>query len=76
MMAIQVKQTAETSLELERSKIEVQLKMFSEQMNYRREKDRSCMRIPKLPKRMLARLAIMKQGEMVGCLAKSSSFLS
>jgi hypothetical protein len=34
MMAMQMKQMAEASRELERSKIEVQLKGFTEQMDY------------------------------------------
>jgi hypothetical protein len=34
MMAMQMKEMAETSLKLERSKIEVQLKVFTEKMDY------------------------------------------
>ena len=40
VMATQMQTIAEASRELERSKIEVQLKLFSEQMEYQREKDR------------------------------------
>jgi hypothetical protein len=66
---------AEASRELERSKIEVQLKVFSEQMDYQREKDRRLYENSRIAQEN-ARLAIMKQGEIVGCLAKLSSVLS
>jgi hypothetical protein len=39
-MASQMRDMAEASSELERSKIEVQLKLFTEQMAYQWEKDR------------------------------------
>ena len=38
VLAQHMQDTAESSRELERSKIEVQLKLFSEQMEYQREK--------------------------------------
>ena len=75
VMAGQMKKMAEASRELEKSKIEVQLKLFSEQMQYQREKDRhlhesSCIANEN------AKLAIEKQGEVVKCLAQLSSVLS
>jgi hypothetical protein len=66
---------AEVSRELERSKIEVQLKLFSEQMMYQREKDRRLYENA-VTVNENARLAIQKQGEVVSCLAHLSSVLS
>jgi hypothetical protein len=40
VMAMQMRNMAAASRDLERSKIDVQLKLFSEQMEYQREKDR------------------------------------
>ena len=40
VMADQMHEMAEASRDLERSKLEVQLKLFAEQMDYQREKDR------------------------------------
>lgn len=69
VMAGQMREMAEASRDLERSKIEVQLKLFSEQMQFQREKDRrlhesSCIANEN------AKLAIEKQGEVVKCLAQ------
>jgi hypothetical protein len=75
MMAMQMKQMAEASRDLERSKIDVQLKVFTEQMDYQREKDRRLYENSRIAQEN-ARLAIMKQGEIVGYLAKLSSVLS
>lgn len=75
VMAAQMQEIANASRELERSKIEVQLKLFSEQMEYQREKDRR-MYENSLVANENARLAIMKQGEMVSCLAQLSTVLT
>ena len=75
VLAGQMKDMAEASRDIERSKIEMQLKLFAEQMLYQREKDRrlhesSCIANEN------ARLAIEKQGEVVKCLAELSCVLS
>ena len=66
---------AESSRELERSKIEVQLKLFSEQMEYQSEKDRRIYENA-LAANENACLSILKQGDMVNCLVHLSSVLS
>jgi hypothetical protein len=73
-MATQMKDMAATSRDLERSKIEVQLKLFTEQMSYQRDKDRRLYENAMIANEN-ARLAIMKQGEVVSCLEKLSTVL-
>jgi hypothetical protein len=73
-MAMQMRDMAAVSRELERSKIEVQLKLFSEQMEYQREKDRRLYESAMMANEN-ARVAIMKQGEVVSCLSQLSSVL-
>jgi hypothetical protein len=73
-LSMQMRDMVAASRDLEHSKINVQLKLFSEQREYQREKDR------RLYKNALvanenARLAIIKQGEVVSCLAQLSSVL-
>ncbi|KAG0565380.1 hypothetical protein KC19_8G185700 [Ceratodon purpureus] len=63
-----MQEIADASRELERSKIEVQLKLFTEQMAYQREKDRRMYETATIANEN-ARLAILKQGEMVSCLS-------
>lgn len=75
IMAAQMQEIADSSRELERSKIEVQLKLFSEQMAYQREKDRRMYENATVANEN-ARLSILKQGEMVNCLSQLSSVLS
>lgn len=75
VMAQQMQDIAEASRELERSKIEVQLKIFSEQMAYQREKDRRLYENATVANDN-ARLSILKQGEMVSCLSTLSTVLS
>ena len=60
---------------MERSKIEVQLKLFSEAMAYQRDKDRRNYEMT-LAANENARLSILKQGEMVNCLDQLSGVLS
>lgn len=74
-MAAQMQEIADASRELERSKIEVQLKLFTEQMEYQREKDRRMYENAAIANEN-ARMAIRKQGEMVSCLSQLSSVLS
>lgn len=74
-MAAQMHEIASANRDMERSKIEVQLKLFSEQMDYQREKDRRMYDNAAVANEN-ARLAILKQGEMVNCLAQLSSVLS
>jgi hypothetical protein len=75
VMASQMRDMAESSRELERNKIEVQLKLFTEQMAYQREKDRRLYENVVIANEN-ARLAILKQGEVVSCLAQLSYVLS
>jgi hypothetical protein len=75
VMAQQMQDIAEASRDLERSKIEVQLKLFSEQMSYQREKDRRLYENAAIANDN-ARLSILKQGEMVSCLSHLSTILS
>jgi hypothetical protein len=75
IMAGQMREMAEASRELERSKIEVQLKLFTEQMLYQREKDRRLYENSIIVNEN-AHLAIQKQGEVVNCLAQLSAVIS
>lgn len=68
VMASQMQEIADATFELEKSKIDVQLKLFSEQMEYQREKDRRIYESSILANEN-ARLAILKQGEIVSCLS-------
>lgn len=70
-----MQEIADASRELERSKIEVQLKLFTEQMAYQREKDRRMYENAAIANDN-ARLAILKQGKMVSCLSQLSNVLS
>jgi hypothetical protein len=74
VMAIQMRDMATASCDLERSKIEVQLKLFLEQMEYQRKKDRRLYENSLIANEN-ARLAILKQGEVVSCLAQLSNVL-
>lgn len=74
VMATQMQEIADASRELERSKIEVQLKLFTEQMAYQRDKDRRMYENASIANEN-ARMAIMKQGEMVACLSQLSTVL-
>ena len=60
---------------MERSKLEVQLKLFTKQMTYQREKDHR-LYANVVAANENARLSILKQGKMVNCLAHLSSVLS
>jgi hypothetical protein len=75
VMAMQMRDMAAASRDLGRSKIDIQLKLFSEQMEYKREKDRRLYEASLIANEN-ARLAIIKQGEVVSCLAQLSSVLS
>ena len=75
VMAQHMQDIAESSRDLERSKIEVQLQLFSEQMAYQRKKDRRLYENVVLANEN-ACLSILKQGEMVTCLAHLSGILS
>lgn len=75
IMAAQMQEIADASREVERSKMEVQLRLFTEQMAYQREKDQR-MYENAIVANENARLAILKQGEMVHCLSQLSTVLS
>ena len=66
---------ADASRDLKRSKIEVQLKLFTEQMSYQWEKDRRLYENAAIANDN-ARLSILKQREMVSCLSHLSTVLS
>lgn len=74
LMAARMEDIANASRDLERSKIEVQLKLFTEQMEYQREKDRRMYENAQIANEN-ARLAILKQREMVSCLSQLSTVL-
>ena len=76
MMTTQMQEIANAPRDLERSKIEVQLKSFTEQMAYQREKDRCMYQNAANLANDNARLGILKQGEMVNCLSQLSTILS
>ena len=65
---------AESSRALERSKIEVQLQLFSEQMAYEWEKDRRLYENA-VQANKNARLSIIKQSDIVNCLSQLSAVL-
>ena len=75
VMAQQMQDIVDASRDLERSKIGVQLKLFSEQMSYQREKDRRLYENAAIANDN-AKLSILKQGEMVSCLSHLSTVLS
>ena len=75
VMAQQMQDIADASRDLERSKIEVQLKLFSEQMSYQWEKDRRLYENAAIANDN-TRLSILKQREMVSCLSHLSTVLS
>ena len=70
-----MKLMAKASREIEQSKIEVQLKLFSERMAYAREKD-LCLHESGLMANENAKLAIEKQGDVVKCLIELTYVLS
>ena len=74
-IATQMKELASVTKESESNKLEVQLRLFSEQMAYQRERD---MRVyeQSLLAADNARLAILKQGEIVLALGNISSVLA
>jgi hypothetical protein len=74
IMATQMKDMATASRDLEHSKIEVQLKLFSEQMAYQREKDRRLYENAVVANEN-SKLSIMKQAEVVSCLQNLSIVL-
>ena len=74
-IATQMKEMASVTKETESNTLEVQLRLFLEQMAYQRERD---MRVYEQSLRAAdnARLAILKQGEIVLALGNISSVLS
>ena len=75
VMASQLREMPRASRDLEKSKIEVQLKLFAEQMDYACEKD--CRLYGKFViANENAHLAILKYGEVVSCLAQLSQLLN
>jgi len=64
IMSLQMKDISDASLQTQRSKIEVLLKLFEEQMTYQREKDKR-LHETALVTYKNTRLAILKQHKMV-----------
>ena len=75
VLADQMREMAEAGHDIERSKIEVQLKLFTEKMQYQCEKDLKLHETSCIANEN-ARLAILKQNEVVQCLTQLSSMLS
>ena len=74
LVAKHMQEIAESSRALERSKIDVQLQLFTEQMAYQREKDRRLYENA-VQANENAWLLIMKQGDIVNCLSHLSSVI-
>lgn len=75
LMATQMQEITNASRNLENSKIEVQLKLFAEQIEYQRKKDRRQYENTVIANDN-ARLAIVTQGEIVSCLTQLSTLLA
>lgn len=75
VMATQMQEIANSSRNLEKSKIKVHLKLFIEKMAYQREKDRRIYENQNIANDN-ARLTISKETEMLSCLVQLSSILS
>jgi hypothetical protein len=75
VMVAQMQQMVGATRETESNRLEVQLKLFSEKMQYQREKDQRLYEQGLLASQN-ARLAIAKQGELVQCLSEISKVLS
>lgn len=73
-MANQMKEVADASLQVKRRKIDVQLKLFQEQMSYQRERDLRLYKTALLTHDN-ACLAILKQQGMVHCLQELTAVL-
>ena len=71
----QMQEIARANRDIERSKIEVQLKLFLEQMEYQREKDQRMNENAQMANKKV-RLSILNQKKMVSCLAQLSTVLS
>lgn len=74
IMATQMKEISNASLEVERSKVQMQFKHFDEQMAYQRERD---FRLHEtvLVAQENARLFVLKQHKMVMCLRQLTTVL-
>jgi hypothetical protein len=75
IMVAQTKEMVGATRETESNRLEVQLKLFAENMQYQHEKDRRLYEQGLLAIEN-ARLAIMKQGELVDCISSISKVLS
>jgi hypothetical protein len=74
-MVAQMQELVGANRESERNRLEVQLKLFAEKMQYQRDKDQRLYEQGRLAAQN-ATLAIMKQGELVQCLFAMSKVLS
>jgi hypothetical protein len=74
LLAQQMKAMAEASHEVEYGKIDVQLKLFAEKMDYQHEKDRRLYESSRIAQEN-AHLSIIKHGEVVQALSKLSGVL-
>ena len=74
LVAKHIQEIAESSRAFERSKIDVQLQLFTKQMAYQCEKDRRLYENA-VQANENARLSIMKQGDIVNCLSHLSTVI-
>jgi hypothetical protein len=75
VMVAQMQAMVGATKETETNRLEVQFKLFAEKMQYQREKDQKLYEHGLLAAEN-ARLAIVKQGELVQCLSQISKVLS
>jgi len=73
-MVEQLKNIADARLEVERSKMDVQMKLFTEQMQYRRDRDQRMLENARLANEN-RKLAIQVQDQVISCLTQLSHVL-
>lgn len=71
----EMRKMALSSRDIERSKMDIQLKLFSKQMDYQQQKDRNLQKTSKTANENV-KLSILKQGEIVQCLSHLATILS
>ena len=74
-MTCEIKEMAQSSKEVKTSKITMQLNLFSQQMEYQRDRDQRLYEASRLANDN-AKLSIVKQGELVTCLSELSTALT
>jgi len=74
-MVTEMREMALSSRDIERSKMDIQLKLFSKQMDYQQQKDWNLQKTSKTANENV-KLSILKQGEIVQCLLHLAAILS